>query len=795
MKYVFSFIACFFALHSFAQHDGHSPDMDSSMNMQDNDYLPRIISHAIIKSWGSSNLFKTKLDPSALVYLTGEQEHTITIKAFQHRFYDDPAVLKPVWVLGYVANESTKQPALPGPVITAEYAHPTKIFWVNKVYESLQNVANYGLYPTYDSQAKAHPFVPIIYNVNDPLHAPMIADALYPDFRQFPNGVDPMHEKYMDMSTYYSTTVHMHGANVAWQNDGYPTSKYYPTPGAAPVNITWGLFGKFEQNKTGQHYAYSNVFPEGAFNLIKSKLASVPFVENDSTKYEGHHGGILWYHDHAMMRTATNVYAGMAGMHIVKGDDEKTFSSGIKYAQDVPLILEDKSFTESNYLYYNTTQSKFANNTAPEAEGQPEFLGNTITVNGKIWPYMNVDKCIYRFRILNASNARFYRIALAKWKNGKIDTTDNAKLSRNFIQVGTEAGFFPDGKFPQIGNDSSTLTLAPAERADVLINFSAFEPGTSLVLLNYAPDAPFGNDELTPMNEDGTFDDLTNYVMLFRIGDHTAAASVANEAALAARLHAFASSPVYKKTTSSQQLYSYYNSSYQFKTGLQKALQSAYDNGTAAEFKHTNALSAMFPKEAILFDSADVFRLNISEAANYQQMPEPYRKFADQNPMLQSELAFPMAFLNETEWNVEGRTADTSAARANAAAQYEKVVNNYATEIWAIWNNTDDAHPIHIHLNRFRILGRQKVDDSGHPVPGVQSFSLPEPNEMAWKDVVRTKPRYITYLLHQYILNDSSQEGQFVYHCHILEHEDMSMMRRLIVKPVDALPKFVLQAY
>ena len=66
---------------------------------------------------------------------------------------------------------------------------------------------------------------------------------------------------------------------------------------------------------------------------------------------------------------------------------------------------------------------------------------------------------------------------------------------------------------------------------------------------------------------------------------------------------------------------------------------------------------------------------------------------------------------------------------------------------------------------------------------------------MGWKDVVRTKPGYINYIIIQYILYDSSQEGQFLYHCHIAEHEDMSMMRRLVIKPVDADAKFVLSSY
>ncbi|HRI21610.1 MAG TPA: hypothetical protein PLA68_11685, partial [Panacibacter sp.] len=639
MKYFIYTILYFFSLQSLAQSDMHSMDM----GMKNGNYLPDVISHAIIKSWGASNLFKTKLDPASLVYLNGEQEHTITIKAFQHKFYDDPSVLKPVWVMGYVSNESSRQPALPGPVIISEYAHPTKIFWVNKVYETLQKQAGYQLYPAYDAQIKDHPFSPLIYNVNDPLHVPMVANALYPDFRKFPNGVDPMHDKFMELSSYYSTSVHLHGANVTWQNDGYPSSKYYPTPDSTPVYITWGLFGKFEQNKTGQHYFYPNTFPEGERTVLKNKMENIASPNNNDKKYEGHHGAILWYHDHAMMRTAPNVYTGMAGAYILHGEDEKTFSSFVKYKYDIPLIFQDRSFTESNYLYYNTTQSQVSVNKTPEAEGRPEFFGNTITVNGKIWPYMNVDKDLYRFRIINASNSRFYRLALAKWEDGKIDTTDNVKLSKNFIQIGTEGGFLPDGNFPGIGNDNTALTLAPAERADVLINFSSFEPGTSLVLLNYAADDTYGDDYIQEIGENGEFSDLTNYVMLFQIGQNNISSSPVSEAMLTDELRNFSSSPIYKKTTSSEYLYSYYNNNYTFKTGLKKALESQFNQpGNIKERKNNNPLSAIFPKESDLFNNTATFRLKLSEAANYDEMPDAYKKFVEQNPMLQNELSFPM---------------------------------------------------------------------------------------------------------------------------------------------------------
>ena len=140
MKYLFSVIACLFTLQNFGQHEGHS----QHVNMND-DYLPNVISHALIKSWGYPNLFKTEFDTSSIVYLRGKQEHPITIKAFQHKFYDDPKVLKPVWVLGYVSDESNQQPALPGPVIISDYGHPTKVFWKNEIYETLQNQADYKL--------------------------------------------------------------------------------------------------------------------------------------------------------------------------------------------------------------------------------------------------------------------------------------------------------------------------------------------------------------------------------------------------------------------------------------------------------------------------------------------------------------------------------------------------------------------------------------------------------------------------------------------------------------------------
>jgi len=107
-----------------------------------------------------------------------------------------------------------------------------------------------------------------------------------------------------------------------------------------------------------------------------------------------------------------------------------------------------------------------------------------------------------------------------------------------------------------------------------------------------------------------------------------------------------------------------------------------------------------------------------------------------------------------------------------------------STEIWSFINPTDDSHPIHLHLVRFQILDRrkfetygylsqQKIRFTGPPVP-------PDPTEAGWKDTVRAEPGMITRI----VVRFEGYSGRYVWHCHILEHEDNEMMR-----PFDVLPK------
>jgi spore coat protein A len=100
-----------------------------------------------------------------------------------------------------------------------------------------------------------------------------------------------------------------------------------------------------------------------------------------------------------------------------------------------------------------------------------------------------------------------------------------------------------------------------------------------------------------------------------------------------------------------------------------------------------------------------------------------------------------------------------------------------STEIWSIRNPTEDSHPIHVHLVRFQILDRQKFDAEGYMANGrvrlLGPVEPPEPSESGWKDTVRAHAGMIT----RFIMRFEGYPGKYVYHCHVLEHEDNEMMR------------------
>lgn len=165
----------------------------------------------------------------------------------------------------------------------------------------------------------------------------------------------------------------------------------------------------------------------------------------------------LWYHEHGHGFTARGVYAGRAGMYLVDDPEERALELPTG-EYDVPLVICDRSFDEDNQLLY------------PSAFPIDGFYGNTVLVNGAVVPRMRVERRLYRFRILNASNARTFELVLSH----------GAKM----IHIGSDSG----GLLPRPVK-RRVISLCPAERADVIIDFRDFTPGSELILRNRA-----GND-------------------------------------------------------------------------------------------------------------------------------------------------------------------------------------------------------------------------------------------------------------------------------------------------------------
>jgi spore coat protein A, manganese oxidase len=489
-----------------------------------------------------------------------------------------------------------------------------------------------------------HPFAvdPTLHWAN-PNNMPMEPEKPWPPF---PPG-------FAEAQRPVPTVTHLHGGEVSSVFDGHPDA--------------WFTYN----NQYGSAYSTS--------------LYTYPNSQESTT---------LWYHDHALGITRLNVYAGLAGFYILR--DGKKDSSGHCFERrlklprgkyEIPIVIQDRTFhTDGSFAYANE-----GINPDIHPYWVPEFFGDTIMVNGKVWPNLNVERHQYRFRFLNTSNARFYNLTLS---NGM-----------SFIQIGSDGGFLPKPV------TLSSLLIAPAERADLLIDFSCISPGTSIILLNDAK-TPYPDGETPDPNTVGQ-------IMQFRVPEN-------------------APMPV-KPTVLPDNL---------------------------------NCIPTLIP-------DAPERILTLNEVMGPNGPVE--------------------ILLNGQKWSAP-------------ITEYPVVGS---TEVWTIVNLTMDTHPIHLHLVQFRLLNRQDFDMDAyqamwdqlngepplnHPtnVLPVDNYLTgapipPDENEMGWKDTIRMNPNQVTriivrfapqdvptYLsepgLNFYPFNPSKGPG-YVWHCHILDHEDNEMMR------------------
>lgn len=162
---------------------------------------------------------------------------------------------------------------------------------------------------------------------------------------------------------------------------------------------------------------------------------------------------IQWFHDHAKDLTGKHVYMGLAGMYLI-GDNQEAALNLPTGAYDVPVIVQDRQFNPDGTLNYSLSSSSV----------RTGFLGDTVLVNGAAQPFFKVGTHKYRLRLLNGSNARYYTFALSS--------------GASITEIGNEAGLF------STPIAATSVTLPPAGRADVIVDFSAQPVGTSVVLKN-----------------------------------------------------------------------------------------------------------------------------------------------------------------------------------------------------------------------------------------------------------------------------------------------------------------------
>ncbi len=213
------------------------------------------------------------------------------------------------------------------------------------------------------------------------------------------------------------TVVHLHGAHTPAEFDGHPEDTFLP----------------------GGQDTYT--YPNGQLPTA------------------------LWYHDHALGQTRLNVYLGLAGMYIIRDATENALGLPAG-ADEVPLVIMDRSFNPDGSLRYPTGV-------------QDAFFGDTILVNGRVWPRYDVNQGKYRFRILNASNSRHLTLEFCPGSQASPCPTP-----ATFQLLGDDGGLLP-APLPL-----TQITLGPAERSDVVVDFAPYAASTSVHLVNSAP-APF----------------------------------------------------------------------------------------------------------------------------------------------------------------------------------------------------------------------------------------------------------------------------------------------------------------
>jgi FtsP/CotA-like multicopper oxidase with cupredoxin domain len=561
--------------------------------------------------------------------------------------------------------------------------------------------------------------------------------------------------------------THVHGAHVDPHSDGYPEAWWLPA--AANIPDDYATSGTLFDDKTGAN----------AGNLGYADY----YYRQDQP------ATTLWYHDHALGMTRLNVYAGPAGFWLVRGgayDGATVQGTGAPAVlpgpapvagqgvlalnvpgdpvrnsiREIPVAIQDRSFDKKGKkLFYPKTRSFFEGLEpkdlkipfAPDSDvlptWNPEAFFNVMVVNGVSWPQLEVAPALYRLRLLNGCNSRFLWL--------KFDDADV-----EVYQIGAEQGFLPapllmnsldlDGS----GDGKAQLLMALAERADVIVDFRGLADETEINMTNLGPDEPFGGGvPVTECDDDSCFEPAdpgtTGQVMRFVVNSAllcTAGECTDGTATDPADLVLNAEGSL-GATTGQQDL-----SLNELESEDVCVLLDVDEDAYLEPIKEVDC--EMEDPDGEIGDGIDVAPFGPTEALLGQvdfSGPEPE--------------GIPL------KWTANNvgvkRTVTLPAGSVDVWVTENPAVG--AIEEWTIYNFTADAHPIHLHLVRFEVLGREVIGGAARG---------PEPWETGFKDTVISYPGETTTVK---ALFDVA--GLYVWHCHIVEHEDNEMMRPYFVGP------------
>ena len=427
---------------------------------------------------------------------------------------------------------------------------------------------------------------------------------------------------------------------------------------------------------------------------------------------------LLWYHDHVMGITKLDVYAGLAGLWIVRDDRERELGLPEGPPFEVPLVIQDRNFDLDDE---GRLTGRLVHKTDPEVmEAFPPFT----VVNGKVWPVLDVRPATYRLRVLNGSNARTYRLVLLR---------DGAPELERVTQIGTDHGLL---RAP-VSVPADGLTLASAERADLLVDFSDLAPGSELTVLNTAA-APFDGSSYPAVDAADAADpeSLLPYpeVLRFRVvGEPASRRSLPRELAT------------------------------DYEPPAPQALAGARRRAIALVERELDGEPNMLTMRelAVAADADEGPQVTVTDGGE------------------------------TTRYRVV-------AAHFEDATTFFPMLGEY--EVWQLINLTGDTHPIHLHLDPFQILARHPIHYE-IPAGGIGERDLAasvtlerdpddelehaiDDNERGLKDTVRVNPNELVEIAVRF----TAYSGRYMYHCHILEHEDRDMMRPFVTMPAQLMP-------